>query len=140
MYASEPPHGASTALITTRAVSAPRSYSCSMKAMIRVWAPRVAAAMAASVPGSDVMEALNLPEVGLADADSQTVDDAGGRHGGELALDRVGKHHQVAHLARPVADVVGEQRLRLEAQRAEHADQRLLVGDDLDDELRQRHL
>ena len=45
------------------------------------------------------------------------------------------EHEQVAQLARTVAHVVDQQRLGLEAERDEHGDQRLLVGDHLDDEL-----
>ena len=43
-------------------------------------------------------------------------------------------------VARLVADVVGEQRLGIEAERPEHRDRRLLVGDDLDDHLAQVEL
>ena len=50
-------------------------------------------------------------------------------------VDGVRQHQEIAQLAGPDADVVGQQGLGLEAELAEHGDQRLLVGDDLDDEL-----
>src|SRR6266508_2463079 len=45
--------------------------------------------------------------------------------------------HQVAYLAGLIADVILQQRLGLEAVRAEHANCRLLVGDDFDNHLRE---
>ena len=55
-------------------------------------------------------------------------------------VDVLREHHQVAHLAGAVAHVVGQQRLGLEAQRPEHPDERRLVGDDVDHELREPEL
>ena len=54
------------------------------------------------------------------------------------SVDRVREHEQVAQLARPVAHVVDQQRLGLEAERRGTSRSRLLVGDHLDDQLRQR--
>ena len=55
----------------------------------------------------------------------------------QVSLDVVGEHHQVAQLAVAVADVVGEQRLAGEAELGEQRQRRALLGDDLDDQLRQ---
>ena len=52
-----------------------------------------------------------------------------------MLVDGVREHQEIAQLAGPDADVFGQQGLGLEAELAEHGDQRLLVGDDLDHEL-----
>src|SRR5829696_7267383 len=85
-----------------------------------------------SAPGSG---RARLTEVNSGATPLELLRDAGGRHRRELRLDVVGEHHQVADLPGAVADVVGQQRLRLEAQCPEHADQRRLVGDHLDHQL-----
>src|SRR5215217_2161898 len=76
----------------------------------------------------------------LTDSTSELLRDARGRQRGEMRLDVLGEHHQVAQLMGAIAYVIGQQRLRLEAERPEHPDQRRLVRDHVDHELRELEL
>ena len=49
----------------------------------------------------------------------------------------VGEDHQIRELTLPRPDLSGEERLRIESERAEHLDRELLSRKHLDDELRQ---